>query len=526
MNKISANLSLKSLDKYIILAGIILVLGIYFRVTNLNSKIYWVDEVATSLRVAGFTKQELIQEVSSLGQIPIKDLQNYQKISDRKSFDDTIQAFIKSPEHAPLYFILARVWTKFWGSSVTAIRSLSVLFSLLTLPLIYWLGRLIFQSSKTGWFAVCLLAVSPLYVTYAQEARPYSLWVGIILLSQIALFRALRSNYWLNWLVYTISLILSFYTSLLSVLVIISQSFYVILINGFRVKSKVIYQLTAVAIALVAFSPWLVIIAQNWQQLQDNTTWMKVPLNPIAMIVIWIYSLATIFIETPIYPQLDLMILMRILIDVHLFALIFFSFYFLYKNQNQDIWLFILLQIFAPLMIMRGSDLILGNQMSTAIRYMMPSYLLIHLTVAYLLASKIPRISQHKKLWIIIFSLVLFIEISSCVFMLDRSPRYQKTRNFNNPEIARIINLNSPSILLTEPSHILDAVSLSYLLNPSTQFQLAFNPSSWQILSSEKTIYFLNPSSSTINQITMEKVYQPKLLTDGEIHLSLWKLKN
>jgi len=536
MNKfLFASIS-KVSKKYLLITIIILVLGLYFRITNLSNKIYWVDEVATSLRVAGFTKQELIQDVLNLGVIEIKSLQYYQKITLKKSFYDLIKALIKSPEHAPLYFIVARIWTEFFGSSIFSIRSLSVIFSILSLPSIYWLCRLLFKSSKPGWIAVLLLAISPLYVAYAQEARPYSLWLEIILLSQITLLIYLRSNSLLNWFYYTIILILSLYTSLLSILLIIAQSAYVIIINKLRAESQVIFQLIAVGIALIFFSPWLIIMAQNWQQFQDNTTWMKVHLNLGAMAVIWFYSIATIFIETPIYLNFDAMILTRIIIDINLFILVVFSLCFICRKTNKSVWLFVLLQILIPLIIMRGLDLTLGGQRSTAIRYMMPSYLLIHVTVAYLFSSKISTASkeffQTKKQWIVLLFLILFIEISSCTFMLNKSPQYQKTRNLHNPEIAQIVNHNPLAILLTEPSNILDAISISYLLKPSIQFQLISNPSLLTLLPLTRTLYVLNPSLDLINQIRqklggvkIEQVYQPKLLTEGEIHLSLWQLK-
>ncbi|MCL2932342.1 MAG: hypothetical protein MGG11_08730 [Trichodesmium sp. MAG_R03] len=76
------------------------------------------------------------------------------------------------------------------------------------------------------------------------------------------------------------------------------------------------------------------------------------------------------------------------------------------------------------------------------------------------------------KPWIIILSLVLFLETCSGFSILDKSPQDQKTRNFYNPAIANIINHNPDSILLTEPPHLLDAISLSYILNLSLQFQL------------------------------------------------------
>jgi uncharacterized membrane protein len=60
---------------------IVIFLGIYFRITNIETKVYWVDEVATSIRVSGYTKQEFTQNLASLKFISVKDLQKYQKLT-------------------------------------------------------------------------------------------------------------------------------------------------------------------------------------------------------------------------------------------------------------------------------------------------------------------------------------------------------------------------------------------------------------------------------------------------------------
>lgn len=162
---------------------IILSLGLFFRCASLDKKVYWVDEVATSLRVAGYTKQEAIIELSKREIITIADLQKYQKLDDRRNLFFTITALQKSPEHAPLYFLITRFWLQLFGSSILAIRSLSVIFSLLAIIALYYLCRELFNCRLVGEIAISLMAVSPFFVAYAQEARPYSLWTLTILLS-------------------------------------------------------------------------------------------------------------------------------------------------------------------------------------------------------------------------------------------------------------------------------------------------------------------------------------------------------
>ena len=73
----------------------------------------------------------------------------------------------------PLYFILLNVWMRF-GDSEAWLRSLSVVFGLISVWLVYQLGiRLANQA--TGLIAALLLTLSPLVINHAQEVRMYVL---------------------------------------------------------------------------------------------------------------------------------------------------------------------------------------------------------------------------------------------------------------------------------------------------------------------------------------------------------------
>jgi mannosyltransferase len=74
-----------------------------------------------------------------------------------------------------LYYVLLRVWLHF-GQSPYFIRSLSVLIATLTLPAIYWLGRLLFDR-RVALIAAALFTFNAYDVRYSQEARSYSLFV-------------------------------------------------------------------------------------------------------------------------------------------------------------------------------------------------------------------------------------------------------------------------------------------------------------------------------------------------------------
>jgi uncharacterized membrane protein len=88
---------------------------------------------------------------------------------------------------------------------------LSAIARLLGFPAIYWLAVALFAAPIVGWMAMGLFAVSPVYLRYAQEARPYSLWILLILLASAALLRAMRQPSFKQWSLYALLVALCCY---------------------------------------------------------------------------------------------------------------------------------------------------------------------------------------------------------------------------------------------------------------------------------------------------------------------------
>jgi uncharacterized membrane protein len=70
---------------------IILGIGIFFRFVNLDRKSYWGDEVFTSLQLSGYTRAEMIQELSNGRVTSLRDLRKFQHLNPDKTVADTIK---------------------------------------------------------------------------------------------------------------------------------------------------------------------------------------------------------------------------------------------------------------------------------------------------------------------------------------------------------------------------------------------------------------------------------------------------
>lgn len=109
---------------------LLLVLSIFFRFVHLEREIYWHDEVESSRWIAGYLRQELIQQVFNGTEIGVSDLQKYQHRTLEKGIIDTVRCLVaEAPVHPPFYYVLARFWTEVFGDSILAMRSLPALIS-------------------------------------------------------------------------------------------------------------------------------------------------------------------------------------------------------------------------------------------------------------------------------------------------------------------------------------------------------------------------------------------------------------
>ena len=86
-----------------------------------------------------------------------------------------------------LYYLLLRAWQHLGGSE-WFIRSLSVIFSVAAIPTIYLLALRLFDR-KVAAVSSLLLAVNAYQIRYAQEARSYSLYIWLTILSCFVLVR-------------------------------------------------------------------------------------------------------------------------------------------------------------------------------------------------------------------------------------------------------------------------------------------------------------------------------------------------
>ena len=390
-----------SLDKWVrVLMIVILVLGIFFRFANLEKKPYWVDEGYTSLRISGYTESEFIQDFGD-GQIKeIKNLQKYQRINAEKSVFYTVKGLVlEESQLTPLYFVAARFWVQLFGDSIAVTRSLSAVFSVLALPCMYWLCLELFEASVIAWLAVAIIGISPFQIVYTQEARPYSLLVMLILLSSTVLLRGMGLKTNSSWAIYAVTLVVGFFYYLLLGIVAIKQGIYVVIIEKFRFNKNVIGYLLASIAGLIALSPGIITIIKKSGKVSDITSWLSLRRPVSELMINRVLNISNHFFDVGFYwnsPEPYLIstrpVILRILIRVG------YCFYLFVIKIAMRVWLFVVTLTFVILGILLPADLIRGGIRSVNSRYMIPCYLGIQISLAYLF-TQVQFTIQLQKLW-------------------------------------------------------------------------------------------------------------------------------
>jgi uncharacterized membrane protein len=93
--------------------------------------------------------------------------------------------------HPPLYYFLLHGWISVFGDGDEAVRSLSGVLSLATIP-VFWLAARRFGGTATAIVGVVLLGTNPFAIRYATEARMYALVTLLVVAGWLSLRVALE----------------------------------------------------------------------------------------------------------------------------------------------------------------------------------------------------------------------------------------------------------------------------------------------------------------------------------------------
>ncbi|TSC90496.1 MAG: Uncharacterized protein G01um10145_168 [Microgenomates group bacterium Gr01-1014_5] len=262
----------------------ILVLGLVLRLINVNQSL-WLDE-ATSILAAS-----------------------------KLSYSAIIHQFSPGDFHPPAYYLLLKFWIGIFGSSEVTVRSLSVVFGVVTIYLVYSLTRKLFDNT-TALIAALLLATAPLHIYYSQEARMYILETLLVVkIMQLVITIIMGKQRIFTWISLFAFSGLLLYTDYLPLAIFISIGLYLLIFEN-KVFRKYFFGWMGIFIGLViVYLPWLPILklqlavgtvvkvnAPGWWEALGKTDFKQLTLVPLKFAIgritsynkILYYSLASI----------------------------------------------------------------------------------------------------------------------------------------------------------------------------------------------------------------------------------------
>ena len=145
------------------LVFIILVVALLARTLNLGSFGIWYDEKISLISASGISEHQF----PANGEAVKLFLPPFPSVK-QATIDNT-------GGNSIAYHLLLKHWIKIFGNSDVAIRLLSVFFAMLALIAGFSLAKKITSSSRVALIALALMAIHPLLIEFAREAKSYSM---------------------------------------------------------------------------------------------------------------------------------------------------------------------------------------------------------------------------------------------------------------------------------------------------------------------------------------------------------------
>jgi mannosyltransferase len=188
--------------------------------------------------------------------------------------------------HVPLYFLLLRP-VALIGQSETILRFPSVVLAVLSIPLMYQVGRLCL-ARPAGLLGAFFLALNPFHLWYSQEARMYTMVMFFVLGSIYFFLWAIRKNTWRFWAGLAIFSTLAYGTHYFALQIALVQ--FTFILCRFQILHRVLRRWAICqCLAFLPLIPWLIAyFSQDVVAL--GIGWIKHPTLLAPLQTLWTFS--------------------------------------------------------------------------------------------------------------------------------------------------------------------------------------------------------------------------------------------
>lgn len=499
-----------------IVAIALVLAGVFFRFWHLDAKLFSYDEATTSIRAGGHTLADYYRDAFDGRTATNASFSRYQHAGAESDARAVVASLaIEDPQHPPLYYVLEHAWSQHFGNAVATRRQISAIAGSAALFAAVWLGAELTGALAAGLLFAALLAVSPFFVIYAQQAREYSLWELCTLVASALLVRALRRGTVLAWCGYALATACGLYADLLFVYVLAGHAAYVaitIVAEG-RARRVVPFLISAGA-AVAAFAPWLVAVARG-RALLTNNDYLSAAVPAKIFALKWIFNAGAVFFDLE-----DRTVVLAIVL-VPLFALLIFAAAILLRSQPVRVWAFVV-----PLGIITAGALVVPDlahheSRSTAARYLVPMWLAFELTLALFFARAFAqRRPRARAVAGVAFAAVVLCGLASVA--RDSSARTSWAEGKSIAGLAPIAQTIDRSadplvVFINDPQRFDFAMlALSNELAPGTRMQQQNFGTPFHLSHAAGTVYLLDPTARVRDEIARSGIALRRVYADTD----------
>ena len=273
---------------------------------------------------------------------------------------------------------------------------------------------------------------------------------------------------------------------------------------------------------LLLFIPWVSVLIHNTYKSAVTLYWVTKSINPFLLLARWGFDYSILFLDTnrsgtfaENFSAATLTV--RVLQVLILFVLVY-ALWFIWRKARQQAALLVLALVGGSFLVLASADFVLGGWSSAVARFLIPSYLGVHIATAYLLATKIE--SARKPAWAIVAASLLIAGILSCVMIVRADRWWHKTTGYYMPEVTSIINRSEHPLLIMTISG--DLLSIAHGLHKNVSVLPVTGQATLRPLELEKETFLYDPTGRLFGRLA--KIPRV-ILTPLSERAGLWRVQ-
>ncbi|MGC8737927.1 MAG: hypothetical protein ACP5UA_04670 [Candidatus Hydrogenedens sp.] len=380
----------------LVYCSLIVLLAFVIRIYNISDESVWWDEYSSLVHI----NAESLKEFLFLN--PLYD-----------------------PATMPVYYILEYLFWHYVSPSVIGLRLLSILLSVMTIPVLFLIGRR-FNSEKMGLLAGFFFAISPIHRFFGQGIRMYVLLTLLFTLSIYFLLLYSENRNRKNWITLTLINILLLWTHPFAVIILIIEIvwiFYVFYTSDYK---KYYFIASQILISI----PSIVYISSIHYYSSEQSSWFKIPTL--------FEFLGDLFADDAVKMTYQVRVIEEVIpkyfINIHSIfdasllvittIVMILSFRFVFRHVDNESELKLRYGIVLLLLIILIPPLLLYVLSIIWRPCIFPRYTLYCSLAIYLLYGSLIKINKHK---IIGYLLLIFLILILCYQLIITLPGPQRT---------------------------------------------------------------------------------------------------